>query len=214
MNRKFTGVCCAFHLFGVDKINYLSWIGTDVTNSFFPNQVTGVESKLRSSITYNHPVLAHLHRFAYSKTKSVEDKFGHMFPLDITRYLAMKGPLHYICTAPKKTTGDWCTYGDYKMLNSGTVSDKCSIWYIHDFASSLHCVIIFSKIELIRTYDQIHVEPCDIHEAVTHFELSEFLRMPFGLWNTVNCFQRFVEEVTRLSLIMMNYFKQSSHIRT
>ena len=53
---------------------------------------------------------------------------------------------------------------------------------------------IFTKIDLVRAYQNIPVVVEDVHRAAitTSFDLFKFVRMPFELRNAASTFQRFV----------------------
>lgn len=107
---------------------------------------------------------------------------------------AWASPLHVV----PKADGSFRPCGDYRQLNAVTEPDRYPLPLLSDFAGNLAGCTVFSKVDLIKGYHQIPVRKSDIPKTAicTPFGSFEYLRMPFGLRNAAQTFQRVVDSVT------------------
>lgn len=100
---------------------------------------------------------------------------------------------------PKKDPGVWLQCGDHGALNVRTQPDRFPLPNLHDVSAHRSGKVIFSEIDLNKTYYQILMESADIPKTAINspFRLFEYARTPFGLRNTAHTLQRFIDQATR-----------------
>lgn len=147
--------------------------------------------------TPGQPVTARPRRLPPDKLQIARKEFEEMLANGTARRSdsPWSSPLHL---APKKDNG-WRPCGDYRALNSRTIPDKYPIRHIQDFSQQLAGTCIYSKIDLVKAFNQIPLNPDDICKTAitTPFGLFEFPYMTFGLRNAAQTFQRFVDEMLK-----------------
>ena len=107
-------------------------------------------------------------------------------------------PCNSPCTCEQqKPCGGWRVCGDYRRLNHMTTTDRYPVKNLQDFNADLRGKKIFSKVDLLKGYHQIPVNPADIRKTavITPFGLFLFPRCPFGLKNAGQDFQRLMDKI-------------------
>lgn len=106
-----------------------------------------------------------------------------------------------------KASGGWRPRGEFRCLNEDATADRYPIPHIQDFTNHLAGTKFFSKIDLVHGYHQIPMRSEDVPKTavITPFGLFEFLRMPFGLKNGAQAFQRLMDTVSRGLDFIFNY---------
>ena len=105
-------------------------------------------------------------------------------------------PIHLV---PKGSGTSYRLVGCYEHLNAITVPDRYPVPNIQTFSDQLNGSQLFSKIDLARAFAQIPMDPADQCKTaiITPFGLFEYTRMPFGLCNAAQSFQRLMDTVLR-----------------
>ena len=145
--------------------------------------------------TEGHPCHARSRRLSPEQLKIAKSEFKMMETKGIIRRSKSpwSSPLHMV----KKPNGEYRPCGDYRQLNNKTVEDRYPVPHIQDFSSSLNGATIFSKIDLAKGYYQVPMNIEDIPKTavITPFGLFEFIKMPFGLRNAAQTFQRLMDNI-------------------
>ena len=145
--------------------------------------------------TCPHPVKAHYRRLDKDKLAAAEAEFLAMEQQGIVRRSKSNwaSPLHMV----RKKDGTWRPCGDYRQLNLATKPDLYPPPHMEDLSTKLEGMKHFTTIDLRKGYWQIPVAAKDVEKTavITPFGLWEFLRMPFGLKNAGQTFQRFVDNI-------------------
>ena len=172
--------------FSINSLNYLFYASDE--------NLHGVEHHLT---TTGPLVFAPIRRLHDEQLDVAKAEFKKMEDLGIIRRSnsPWSSPLHIT----RKSGGGWQPCVDFRRLNAATINDRYPIPHIGNFNGNLQGKTILSKIDLAPGYNQIPMAESDICKTaiITPFGLLEFLRMPFGLKNAGQTFQRLMDTTLR-----------------
>ena len=102
-------------------------------------------------------------------------------------------PIH----AVKKPDGSWRVCGDFRRVNAMTKLDRYPLPALTTFNEQLAGCTVFSKVDLKQAFQQVCVDESSQEKTaiITTLGLYKFLRMPYGLKNAAECFQRNVHQL-------------------
>ncbi len=144
--------------------------------------------------THGPPVFCKARRLAPDRLRVAKEAIDYSLQQGIIRpsNSPWSSPLHLV-----NQNGKWRPTVDYRRLNVITKADRYPVPRLHDFSSNLSGCTIFSKVDLVKGYHQIPMAEEDIPKTavITPFGLFEYLRMPFGLMNAPQTFQRFMHSI-------------------
>ena len=145
--------------------------------------------------TEGRPVAAKYRRLDPGKLLAAKKEFEEMERQGIVR--RSKSSWASLLHMVKKGDGSWRPCGDFRRLNLQTLPDRYTSTNIADLAARLDGCTVFTKLDLWKGYHQVPVRPADIPKTavITPLSLFEFIRMPFGLSNAGQRFQRFLDDV-------------------
>ena len=149
-------------------------------------------------ITSGPPVVSRVRRLSPERLAFVKKEIRHLLESGIVvpSSSPYASPIHIV---PKQKPGDFRMVGDYRALNNVTQPDRYPLPYLADFVDIAQGCTIFSKLDCHKGYHQIPVAKQDQQNTavITPVGLYEYTRMPFGMRNCGNTFQRFMDQVTR-----------------
>ena len=143
------------------------------------------------------PVFSRPRQLNGEKLSCAKQEFRSMLQSGIVR--PSKSPWASSLHMVRKSDGTWRPCGDYRALNAITVPDRYPLPHIQYTTQGLSGSSIYSKIDLKKAYYQVPMSEKDIEKTAvtTPFGLFEFTRMPFGLRNAAQTFQRLMDEIFR-----------------
>ncbi len=145
--------------------------------------------------TNGAPVHSRFRRLNPQKLAAAKASFTEMERMGICSKASSPwaSPLHMV----PKSDGSWRPCGDYRRLNLISEPDHYPMPNIADLTNTIGKARVFSKLDLLKGYFQVPVNPADVPKTaiVTPFGSYVFHYSTFGLRNSGATFQRMMDSI-------------------
>ena len=149
-------------------------------------------------ITRGNPTFARPRRLAPEKLSALKVELDQLIDhgILVPSSSPWASPIHFV---EKDGGASYRMVGCYERLNAITKPDRYPVPDIKTFADQLHGATIFSTIDLARAFAQIPLAHQDQQKTAitTPLGLYHYTRLPFGLRNAAQSFQRLIDTVLR-----------------
>ncbi|KRY36482.1 Retrovirus-related Pol polyprotein from transposon opus [Trichinella spiralis] len=140
-----------------------------LVDSGLENQRASIQHHI---LTHGLPVFARPRRLPPDRLELARKEFDILLSIIRPSNSSWASPLHMV---RKKQPNTWRSWGDYQRLNNVTKPGRYPIPNFNDFVTQLSGRTIFSKVSLIRAYQQIPVaEEIPKAAITTSFSLYEY----------------------------------------
>ena len=157
----------------------------------------------RIDVGDNKPCRAKVRRYPPGSPKAVEgekaikelEKLGIIERVDKSAPNTFTSPLHLV----PKPNGSLRPVGDFRLLNLMTTLDLFPLPNLRSFTDKIAGSKVFSKVDMIKAFHQIVIDPRDRHKVciTTPWGLFNFKRLAMGMQNSAQSFQRLVSDVLK-----------------
>ena len=151
--------------------------------------------------TFGSPCRAKVRPLLPGSSKAIigEKNWKEMERVGIVARVNPKDPITWTSAlhlAPK-SNGDWRSCGDFRPLNNQTVLDTYPLPALKNFTHKLKGAQIFSKCDLVSAFWQVPLsrEAQKKTCTLTPWGAFEFRRLPMGLRNSAQSFQRLLDTI-------------------
>ena len=118
---------------------------------------------------------------------------GIVEPVDVSKPTLWSSALHL---QPKKC-GNFRCCGDFRGLNERTELDNFPLPHLQKFTHQLHGSCFFTKLDICKAYHHLEVAKEHRHKTtvLTPWGAFQFVKMPMGLKNASQSYQRYMSSV-------------------